>query len=238
VVRAVDLNADLGEEVTDDARLLAVVTSANVACGYHAGSPAIMREVCAQAARLGVTVGAQVSYADRPGFGRTELDVSYEVLREQVADQVGTLAAIAASEGIAVRYVKPHGALYHRTMRDDDQARAVLDGSVVGGAALDGAALPVLGMPGTLLTLARAAGRPVWLEGFPDRGYDESGLLLPRSAPGALVTDEAAIVANALELAASVDSLCLHGDSPGAVAHAHAVRGGLERAGWTVHPVA
>lgn len=239
---AVDLNADLGEEITDDAGLLAVVTSANLACGYHAGSPAIMRAVCAQAALRGVAVGAQVSYDDRPGFGRVELEVPYEVLREQIADQVGTLAAIAASEGIAVSYVKPHGALYHRTMRDEAQARAVLDGSTLGsvgsvGSPADDAppsGLPVLGMEGVLLGLARAAGRAVWREGFPDRGYDDTGLLLPRSAPGALIAETDAIVAHALELAGSVDSLCLHGDSAGAVDHARAVRTGLERAGWTL----
>ncbi|GAA4720648.1 5-oxoprolinase subunit PxpA [Nocardioides conyzicola] len=224
--RTIDLNADLGEEVTDDAALLAVVTSANVACGYHAGSPAIMRSVCDEAARLGVSVGAQVSYADRPGFGRVPLDVAYAVLRDQVADQVGTLAGIAAAAGTSVRYLKPHGALYHRVLDDEEQAQAVLDGSV-----LDGRGLPVLGMPGHLLTLAEAAGRPVLHEGFPDRGYTADGRLVPRSEPGALVTEEDRIVAQALALAPTVDSLCLHGDSPGAVEHAAAVRRGLVAAG-------
>src|SRR4051812_8749410 len=110
----VDLNADLGEEVTDDEALLRVVTSANVACGYHAGSPAIMRSVCTLAAELGVSIGAQVSYADRERFGRVSLDVPAALLREQVADQVGILTDIAESEGTRVRYLKPHGALYHR----------------------------------------------------------------------------------------------------------------------------
>ncbi|WP_155993074.1 5-oxoprolinase subunit PxpA [Nocardioides sp. URHA0020] len=218
----IDLNADLGEEVTDDAALLAVVTSANVACGYHAGNASIMRAVCAEAARLGVSVGAQVSYDDRPGFGRAPRDVAYDVLRDQVADQVGTLAAIAATAGTSVRYLKPHGALYHRVLDDEDQARAVLDGS---------GDLPVLGMPGRLLSLAQAAGRRVLHEGFPDRGYTAAGRLVPRSEPGALVTEEGEIVAQALRLAASVDSLCLHGDSPGAVEHAVAVRRGLLAAG-------
>jgi len=227
-VRAVDLNADLGEEVTDDAGLLAVVTSANVACGYHAGSLAIMREVCAEAVRRGVAVGAQVSYADRPHFGRVELDVPPETLREQVADQVGALAGVAAEEGTAVGYVKPHGALYHRTRTDAVQARAVLDGS---------GSLPVLGMPGELFAQAQAAGRETWLEGFPDRAYD-GDRLRPRDQPGALVEEEADIVAHALELAPRVASLCLHGDSPGAVRHAHAVRVALEGAGWTLRPLA
>jgi UPF0271 protein len=221
----VDLNADLGEEITDDAGLLAVVTSANVACGFHAGSPAIMHAVCAEAARRGVAVGAQVSYADRANFGRVELEVPFDVLREQVVEQVGALTALAAAEGIAVSYVKPHGALYHRTMDDPEQAAAVLAGS---------GTLPVLGMAGSLLAQAEAEGRVVWHEGFPDRGYDEHGRLVPRSQPGALVTSGEAIVANALALAERVDSLCLHGDSPGAVEHARAVRAALERAGWTL----
>ncbi len=223
----IDLNADLGEEVTDDDALLAVVTSANIACGYHAGNGVIMRAVCAEAARLGVTVGAQVSYDDRAHFGRVPRDVAYAVLRDQVADQVGTLGEIAEAAGTSVRYLKPHGALYHRVLDDEDQARAVLDGS-------DG--LPVLGMAGRLLTLAALAGRAVFHEGFPDRGYTTEGRLVPRSEPGALMTDESRIVAQALALAGTVDSVCLHGDSPGAVDHAVAVRRALTRAGVDVRP--
>jgi UPF0271 protein len=221
-VGSVDLNADLGEEVTDDAGLLLVVTSANVACGYHAGSTAVMRAVCAEAVRLGVTIGAQVSYDDRERFGRVEMDVSVDVLREQVADQVGTLSAIATAEGARVDYLKPHGALYHRVARDAEQARAVLAGS---------GDLPVLGMPGSiLLELAAAAGRDVRHEGFPDRAYTSDGRLVPRSEPGALVTDAGEIARRAVALAARVSSVCLHGDSPGAVRHAALVRGALEAA--------
>jgi UPF0271 protein len=225
--RPIDLNADLGEEVTDDAALLAVVTSANVACGYHAGTPAVMRAVCSEAAARGVAVGAQVSYADRPHFGRVPVDVRGDVLREQVADQVGTLSAIAAECGTSVRYVKPHGALYHRVLDDEEQATAVLAGS---------GSLPVLGMAGRMWALAEAAGRPVFLEGFPDRGYAPDGRLLPRDHPGALVTDTDQIVSNAVTLADRVQSLCLHGDSPGAVAHARAVRLALESAGHPLRP--
>jgi len=183
-----------------------------------------MRSVCATAAARGVSVGAQVSYADREGFGRVALDVPGDVLREQVADQVGVLSEIAASEGVAVRYLKPHGALYHRVRDDEEQAAAVLAGS---------GTLPVLGMPGALLTLAAAAGREVVLEGFPDRAYD-GDRLRPRDRPGAVLTEDDAIVAQALALAGSVRSLCLHGDTPGAVAHARAVRSALEGAGWTL----
>jgi UPF0271 protein len=229
VARYVDLNADLGEEVTDDASLLGVVTSANVACGYHAGSAAIMRAVCDQAAVLGVSIGAQVSYDDRENFGRVARDVPRDLLREQVADQVGTLSAIASAAGTSVRYVKPHGALYHRVIDDEVQAAAVLDGS---------GRLPVLGMPGALLRGAGAAGRRVLHEGFPDRGYGSDGRLLPRDRPGALLADDGEIAAHALELAGSVehpvDSLCLHGDSPDAVDHARAVRRALEADGWVL----
>ncbi len=221
----IDLNADLGEEVTDDVALLAVVTSANVACGYHAGSPAVMREVCEEAARRDVAIGAQVSYADRENFGRVSLDVPYAVLREQVADQVGTLRAIAEAAGTAVRYVKPHGALYHRVLDDERQAAAVLDGS---------GDLPVLGMPGVLLDAAVAAGRPVWHEGFPDRGYGADGRLLPRGEPGALLAGADQVAAQAVRLAATVDSVCVHGDSPGAVAAARAVRRALEESGFRI----
>ncbi len=226
--RTVDLNADLGEEVTDDAGLLAVVTSANVACGYHAGSAATMRAVCAEAAARGVAVGAQVSYADRANFGRVPVDVAADVLREQVADQVGTLAAIARAEGVEVTYLKPHGALYHRVAEDAEQARAVLAGS---------GTLPVLGMPGALvLELAREAGRETRHEGFPDRGHTADGRLLPRDRPGAVLTDPDEVAARAVGLAGSVDSLCVHGDSPGAVATAAAVRAALEAAGWRLAP--
>jgi UPF0271 protein len=222
----VDLNADLGEEVTDDEGLLAVVTSANVACGFHAGTDATMRSVCAGAVRRGVAVGAQVSYADRDNFGRVELDVAGEVLREQVAEQVGVLSAIASAEGGEVAYLKPHGALYHRVAVDEEQATAVLDGS---------GALPVLGMPGSvLLAMALERGRGIRLEGFPDRGYTADGRLLPRDRPGALVTEPAEVARRAVQLAAEVDSVCVHGDSPGAVASAVAVRRALEDAGWSL----
>ena len=226
----IDLNADLGEEVTDDDALLSVVTSANVACGYHAGSPAIMRAVCSEAARLGVSVGAQVSYADRENFGRVPRDPPADVLREQVADQVGVLSQIAVSCGTTVRYLKPHGALYHRVVDDQEQAEAVLAGS---------GDLPVLGMPGgLLLALAGAAGRRVLREGFPDRAYAEDGRLVPRTEPGAVLTGAGLIAARAVELAGwtdpALDSLCVHGDNPGAVEHARAVREALEKAGLTL----
>jgi UPF0271 protein len=223
--RWVDLNADLGEEVTDDPGLLRVVTSANVACGFHAGTREIMRTVCAEAARRGVVVGAQVSYRDRANFGRVPLDVHHDALREHVAEQVATLSEIALAEGTRVRYVKPHGALYHRVTDDEEQASAVLAGS---------GDLAVLGFPGSrLLVLAAAAGRTTYEEGFPDRGYAD-GRLIDRALPGALLEGSEEIAAQAVRLAPYVASLCVHGDSRGAVAHAHAVRRALVEAGYRV----
>ncbi|MGA8847982.1 MAG: 5-oxoprolinase subunit PxpA [Nocardioides sp.] len=221
----VDLNADLGEEVTDDEALLAVVTSANVACGYHAGSVEIMRQVCDGAAVRGVSIGAQVSYADRANFGRVPVEVAFEILREQVAHQVGVLTEIARAAGTAVRYLKPHGALYHRTLDDGEQAAAVLSGSGM---------LPVLGMPGALLDQAYGSGRLVVLEGFPDRAYDAAGRLVSRDLPGAVLDDSAEIARRAVALAPSVASLCVHGDTPGAVEHARACRAALEEAGFVL----
>jgi UPF0271 protein len=220
-VTQVDLNADLGEEVTDDVALLTLVTSANVACGYHAGTHVTMRAVCAEAARLGVAIGAQVSYDDRENFGRVARDVPSAVLAEQVADQVGTLIEIAVSEGTLVSYLKPHGALYHRVRDDAEQAAAVLAGS---------GHLPVLGQPGVFLDLAAEAGRATYREGFADRAY-RGDRLVPRDEPGALFDDLDAIAAQALDLVRRADSICVHGDSPGAVDAARAVRRALTEAG-------
>ena len=220
--RTIDLNADLGEEVTDDTALLTLVTSANVACGYHAGTRVTMRAVCAGAARLGVAVGAQVSYDDREHFGRVARDVPARVLSEQVADQVGTLTEIAVSEGTLVSYLKPHGALYHRVRDDAEQAAALLAGS---------GHLPVLGQPGVLLDLATDAGRATYLEGFADRAY-RGDRLVPRDEPGALIEAVDAIAAQAVALTRKADSICVHGDSPSAVEAARAVRRALTDAGF------
>ena len=224
----IDLNADLGEGVTDDEGLLAVVTSANLACGFHAGDEETMRAVCAAAARTGVVIGAQVSYDDREHFGRRHLDVEPEVLTAWVDEQVRLLTRIAEDCGTAVTYLKPHGALYNRVVDDEEQARAVLAGS---------GTLPVLGLPGSaILRLAEQAGRRGVEEGFPDRGYTDDGRLVPRDQPGALIEGSDAIAANAVELAAEVRSVCVHGDSAGAVEAARAVRAALESAGYDVRP--
>ncbi|HEX7715979.1 MAG TPA: 5-oxoprolinase subunit PxpA [Marmoricola sp.] len=226
----IDLNADLGEGVTDDAGLLAVVTSANVACGFHAGDLEVMRAVCDAAAGRGVVVGAQVSYLDREAFGRRPMDVAEGVLLAWVAEQVGTLREVARAAGTDVAYVKPHGALYHRVVDDPVQAAAVLDGSDD---------LPVLGLPGSvLLSLAAQRGRLDVPEGFPDRAYTPEGRLVSRDEPGAVVADRGTVATNAVALAAggAVRTVCVHGDSPGAVATAYAVRAALVGAGIAVIP--
>ncbi len=226
----IDLNADLGEGVTDDEGLLAVVTSANLACGFHAGDEQTMRYVCETAAVRGVVVGAQVSYADRENFGRRHMDVAVDRLAEWVAEQVGLLQEVALACGIEVAYVKPHGALYNRVVDDEEQAEAVLRGS---------GTLPVLGLPGSaILRRAVELGRAAVREGFPDRGYTEDGRLLPRDHPEALVAGADAVAANAVAMAGSgeVHSLCVHGDSPGAVEVAAAVRSALAGAGHDVRP--
>ncbi|WP_156754304.1 LamB/YcsF family protein [Actinokineospora pegani] len=246
---SLDLNADLGEgfgawTLGDDAALLAVVTSANVACGFHAGDASTMRAVCAGAAERGVAVGAQVSYRDLAGFGRRFIDVDPAHLADEVLYQVGALEACARAAGTRVSYVKPHGALYNATVHHEAQARAVVEGVRAFGD------LPVLGLPGSrLLALAGASAVE---EAFADRGYTPEGTLVPRREPGALVADTGAVVARAVRLAESgeivaVDgtvlrtsarSLCLHGDTPGAVDHARAVRAALAAAGIEIAPFA
>ncbi|MGW0583201.1 LamB/YcsF family protein [Streptomyces sp. NPDC002920] len=242
----IDLNADLGEgfgrwQLTDDERLLSVVTSANVACGFHAGDPATMRRVCELAAERGVTIGAQVSYRDLAGFGRRAMDVPPAELAAEVAYQIGALEVFARAAGARVAYVKPHGALYNRVVHDAEQAAAVVDG-----VCLADAALPVLGLPGSrLLDLADAAGLPTVTEAFADRAYTEQGTLVPRGQAGAVLTDPDAVVERSLSLALSgtvvshggasvavrARSLCLHGDTPGAVDLARRVRHRLEESG-------
>jgi UPF0271 protein len=233
--RGIDLNCDLGESYgpwtlggTDgDAELLTVVTSANVACGFHAGDPRTLQRTVDAAGQAGVVVGAQVSYPDLVGFGRRAMDLAPEDLGADVLYQIGALEAFCRVVGTRVAYVKPHGALYHRVTDDPEQAVAVLAGS---------GSLPVLGFPGSqLLALAAAAGRAAYTEGFPDRGYRD-GRLVDRSERDALLTDDDAIARQAVVLAGDVASLCVHGDSPGAVEHAHAVRRALEAVGYRLCP--
>jgi len=253
----VDLNADLGEgfgrwSLTDDDALLSVVTSANVACGFHAGDPSTMRRVCEQAVRRGVRIGAQVSYRDLAGFGRRAMDVPRAELADEIGYQLGALDLFARAAGGRVAYLKPHGALYNRVVADQEQAAAVVD-ALLAYRAADGRALPVLGLPGSaLLRTAAAAGLPVVGEAFADRGYTPEGTLVPRTAEGALVDDPEAVVRRAVGMArdgevVAVDggriavrarSLCLHGDTPGAARLAARVRAALEAAGLPVEAFA
>jgi UPF0271 protein len=227
----IDLNADLGEGVTEDDALLEIVSSANVACGFHAGDAATMRRVCAGAAKRGVRIGAQVSYDDLAGFGRRDMEVEPEALAADILYQIGALAAFGD-----VVYVKPHGALYNRVVHDERQARAVV-------AAMKAwhTPLPLLGLPGSrVLALAREAGVTTVEEGFADRAYTREGRLVPRSEPGAVIHDPADAARRAVELARSgkVRTLCVHGDTPGAVAMARRVRAELEAAGVRIAPFA
>lgn len=225
---AVDLNADVGEGFADDERLLDIVTSANVACAFHAGSVETMRMVCAAAAERDVAIGAHPSYRDREGFGRRDLDVPVDVLRDDVAEQIATLAEIAAEEGAEVAYVKPHGALYTRAIEDGEVARAIVEATCAYGVAM-------LAWPGSeLFAQARAGGIEAFAEGFADRGY-ANGRLVSRDQPGALLDGPAsAQQAVALAQAGEVRSICVHGDSPGAAITATQVRAALVKAGFTV----
>jgi UPF0271 protein len=228
----VDLNADLGEgfgawRLGDDRGLLALVTSANVACGFHAGDAPTMRRVCEWAADRGVAIGAQVGYRDLAGFGRRRIDYDLAELRDEIIYQIGALDAFCRLQGERVRYVKPHGALYNTAAVDVWQASAVV------AAIVDyDRALPVLTLPGSVLAeTATGAGLRVVAEGYADRAYQADGALVPRGRPGALVSDVDTVVERAVRMATEgrvvaqdgttvdcpIESLCLHGDTPGAV---------------------
>jgi UPF0271 protein len=242
-----DLNADLGEgfgrwELTDDDALLRIVTSANVACGFHAGDPATLRRVTALAAAEGVRIGAQVSYHDLAGFGRREIDVPAPELAAEVAYQIGALRVFAEAAGAVVDYVKPHGALYHRTGRDPVQAAAVIEGVRLA------CVRTVLTQRGNELDrLATEAGLRVVGEAFADRAYLADGRLVPRGTPGALLAPEAA-VRQAVALAAegtvtaidgtripiAAESICVHGDGRAAVELAASIRAALDERGIDV----
>jgi UPF0271 protein len=240
-----DLNADVGEgfgrwSLGDDDALLTLVTSANVACGFHAGDPGIMRQVCAGAVANGVAIGAQVGYRDLAGFGRRRIEYDLHQLRDELIYQVGALDALAHAEGAAVGYMKPHGALYHTV----EHASAIVEAAFA-------VELPLFCAPESVLaTEAGDAGVPVIFEGFADRAYRADGTLLPRGKPGAVIGDSEEVVARALLMAVdqrvialdgtvlphNVDSICLHGDTPGAVTLARSVRAALEQAGVPVSP--
>ncbi len=248
-----DLNSDLGESfgrwvLGDDEAILGLVTSANVACGFHAGDPSTLRRTCAEAAKRDVVVGAQVGYRDLAGFGRRFIEMDLAELADDVLYQIGALEGLCRVAGTRVRYVKPHGALYNATVHHEGQAQAVVDAV----RAYD-ATLPVLGLPGSqLLAAAEAAGLRAVPEFFVDRGYTADGALVPRTRPGALLPDPAEVRARVVRMVTDgvvtavdgtdmrvrAESACVHGDSPGAVAMAAAVRDGLRAAGVRLHAFA
>lgn len=249
----VDLNADVGEgfgrwELGDDDAVLSVVTSANVACGFHAGDPTTMTRTVRTAHERGVGIGAHVSYRDLAGFGRRFVDASEDELTGDVVYQIGALQAIARSVGARVGYVKPHGALYTTIAHHERHARAVITAVL----RVD-PSLPLVGLAGSpLLAAARAAGLTVVAEAFADRAYTPAGTLVPRSEPGAVLHDPREVADRVVRWAATgtvtaVDgspvvveagTVCVHGDSPGAVEMARTVRAGLEAAGTALAPFA
>lgn len=245
----IDLNADLGESfgawrLGDDKALLEVVTSANIACGFHAGDPHTMLTVVALAAERGVAVGAHVSYRDLAGFGRRFIDIDPDDLRADVIYQLAALSGICATVGTRLAYVKPHGALYNTIVHHPGQAGAVVQAIVE-----FNPELVLLGLPGVGLDAAATAGLAVAVEAFADRAYAPDGTLLPRSEPGAVLTDPDAIANRVVRLvtagylstaegllAVKADSVCVHGDTPGAVVIARTVRERLAAAGVELGP--
>lgn len=250
--RTIDLNADVGEGVGEDAALLAVVSSANIACGFHAGDAATMHRtlVAAKAggsSNGGIGVGAHPSFDDRAGFGRREMMLSEAELEVLVAYQIGALMGLAAHVGIRVAHVKPHGALYNMAARDSAYAMAI--GRAI--RSID-RGLVYVGQAGS--EMERAADRlglACAREGFPDRGYGDDGLLLPRGRDGAIISHPATVAERALRMARdggvvsasgkpialAVDTLCIHGDAAGAVDIARAVRAALDQSGVKVAPL-
>ena len=236
---AIDLNSDLGESygawrMGDDKAMLAVVSSANVACGFHAGDPAGIYRTVKAAAENGVVIGAHVSYPDRVGFGRRDLDATPEELIADVIYQIGALKGVAAAAGTTVRYIKPHGALYNRIAYDARQGQAVIDGIK----AVD-PSLVLMGLANApILDLARRAGLAVVAEAFADRAYTPKGELVSRREAGSVLHDAKVIADRMVGLAQSgtleaidgstirveAQSICVHGDSPGAVAIAEEIR--------------
>jgi UPF0271 protein len=236
---SIDLNADLGESfgrwtLGDDLAMVELITSANVACGFHAGDPTAIRATCRAAVDAGVRIGAQVGYRDLAGFGRRFIDISAEDLAADVIYQIGALAGLARAERGRVSYLKPHGALYNTVVDHEGQARALVDAVL----AYD-PDLPVLGLPGSaFLSIAAERGLRTVTEYFIDRNYTAEGRLVDRRQPDALIHDPQVAAQRAVEAARShrADSFCTHGDSPGAVQMATVVRAALTDADVTIAP--
>lgn len=243
---SIDLNSDVGESfgnwtMGDDAAIFRSVSSANIACGFHAGDPSTIARTCRDAVAAGISIGAHVGYRDLAGFGRRFLDCSPTELADDVLYQLGALEGIARAAGGRIGYVKPHGALYNTIVTHQVQAQAVVDAVKA-----FGGDLPMLLLPGSVaLAAAEAAGLRGVAEAFADRAYNPDGTLVSRREPGAVLHDEDAVATNMVRLATegtivardgstiktSAESICLHGDTAGAVSMAAAVRRELEAAG-------
>lgn len=249
----IDLNSDLGENVSarvvsDDGSMLRIVSSANVSCGFHAGSPEGIRETLAVAVREGVAIGAHPGYLDHENFGRVDLDLDSATLQAHVEYQLGALMGLASAVGGRISYVKPHGALYNAIAQDERRAKDVV-------AAVRAVAphLVVLGLAGSVvLDVAAKAGLAVAAEAFADRAYRPDGQLVSRAAPGAVLHDPAVVAERMVRLVGegviramdgtdvliSAQSICVHGDSPGSVALAAETRRMLQHSGITIAPFA
>lgn len=248
----IDLNADVGESfgawhLGDDAGLMPFITSANVACGLHAGDPGTLWATISLARQYDVAVGAHPGYPDLAGFGRREMELSAREIEDMVLYQLGAAYAFARAASHELQHVKPHGALYNRAARDSIVAEAIVRAI----AAFD-QGLILVGLAGSLLVeVGRQVGLQVAQEAFADRAYEPDGTLRSRTLPGAVLSDTSAVVEQAIAIAmrgcvqsvdgatvaVRADTICLHGDTPGAVAHARAVRAGLEQAGVSLRPL-
>ena len=245
----IDLNSDLGESfgpwrMGNDSALMDSISSANVACGFHAGDPGTMRGTIALAREKGVAIGAHPGFQDLVGFGRREIRTTASEIADLVLYQISALAGMAAAQGVKLQHVKPHGALYTMACKD----RGLADAIALAVASFD-RSLILFGLPNSeLLRAGAAAGLPVAAEVFADRAYDPDGSLTARSKPGSVIHDTQQVVERAIRMvqeqnviavdgstiALRADTICLHGDTPGAADHARAVRAGLENAGITI----
>jgi UPF0271 protein len=245
----IDLNSDLGESfgpwpMGQDAALMTSITSANVACGFHAGDPGTMRATVALASTHGVAIGAHPGFPDLAGFGRRDMGCTPREVEDFVVYQVAALAGVAAAQGVRLQHVKAHGALYNMACRD----RALADAIVRATASLD-TSLILFGLPGSaLLEAGRAAGLRVAAEVFADRAYEPDGSLASRRKPGSVIHDSAEVIDRAVRMACEhrvvatdgsvieldAETMCVHGDTPGAAELARAIRAALERAGVRV----
>ena len=249
----INLNADLGESfgawtMGDDPALLKIVNSANIACGFHAGDPTVMQQTVRLALAQGVSIGAHPSYPDLQGFGRRVMQMSSQDMQAMLLYQIGALQAIAAAEGGRVSHVKPHGALNNVACADKEVAATVVRAIQQ----LDPSLMLLAPAHSALASAAETAGLPVRYEVFADRAYLDDGQLMPRARPGAVLHDaqacvdhvlrmvqaQAIVTATQRQLPCRIDSICVHGDGPEAVATARAVRQALETAGYTLQPLA